>query len=306
MRENMLTQHTWTKNSTMAVEQELMTVRECLREGESVADALHTLNTLLEATGSGGRIQEIASFLGLQLLFETLSTMSSSSEELGSITCRILEKIFASLPPEEVCRQRLYLELGLQHEREEVRRLCLDAISGHMEARVVREMVGSRTVFHLVTQILGDDSLHCAGLATHLMLDVLASPDSLDPSVKSGLLIDLEGLIARSDTVRFRVYDLVVRLSLSNEESFEFAVSTRLLHRILEELKSGDALVQMNVVELVLQLLEGRRGAQFLESQGVVDTMHSLLQSVQNNPLGSIIIPSTLALLSGSLIIMYT
>ena len=279
-----------------AVEEELMTVRQRLRDGENVSDALHTLNTLLAATGSGARIQEFASFLSLQLLFETLSTVASSSEELRSLTCRILGKMFASLPPEEVCKQRLYLELGLQHDREEVRRLCLDAISGHLGAAGVREMMGSQTMFHLVTQIVGDDSLHCAGLASELLLAVLAHPASLDPAVRSGLLIDMEGLVAKSDTVRFRVYDLVVRLSLSNDESFEFAVSTRLLHRMLEELQSGDVLVQMNSVELVLSLLDGKQGASFLERQGVVGTMHGLLLSVQNDPLGSIIVPSTFAL----------
>ena len=309
MRKNMLTRHTWqsirSSDRAMAVEEELMTVRQRLRDGENVSDALHTLNTLLEATGSGARIQEIVSFLSLQLLFETLSTVASAScnEELRSLTCRILGKIFASLPPEEVCRQRLYLELGLQHDREEVRRLCLDAISGHLDAGEVREMMGSRTMFHLVTQIVGDDSLHCAGLASELLLAVLAHPASLDPSVRSGLLIDMEGLVAKSDTVRFRVYDLVVRLSLSNDESFEFAVSTRLLHRMVEELQSGDVLVQMNSVELVLSLLNGKQGARFLESQGVVGTMHSLLLSVQNDPLGSIIVPSTLAL---SYLLVYT
>ena len=285
----------------MAVEQEaeLKTLRQCLRDGENLADALHTLNTLLEATSSSARVQEIASFLSLQLLFETLSSVAASSgEELRSLTCRILGKIFASLPPEEVCRQRLYLELGLQHDKEEVRRLCLEAIGGHLEAAEVREMVGSRTVFHLVTQIMGDESLHCAGVAAELMLEVLHHPASLDPSLKSGLLIDLEGLATKSDTVRFRVYDLVVKLALRNKEAFEFAESTRLLHRMLEELRSGDVLVQMNSVELVLRLLEGEQGTLFLESQGVVETMHSLLLSAEKDPLASIMVPSRLRFLS--------
>ena len=271
-------------------EQELK-LRQSLQEGTNVAATLHTLNTLLEATSSSARIQEIASFLSLQLLFECLNSVSSN-EELVTLTCAVIEKIFSALPADEVCRQRLYLELGLQHESEEVRRVCLNSIREHLEAEEVRKMVKSRTVFHLVTQVVGDDNLQCASLASNMILLLLEHPDALEVPLKSGLLMDFEALMTKSDTVRFRVYELVVNLSQRGEEAFKFSVSTGLLRRLLEELRSGDVLVQMNCVELLLPLMEVREGMRFLESQQVVATMHSLLLSAQQDPLGTVIIPS--------------
>ena len=57
--------------------------------------------------------------------------------------------------------------------------------------------------------------------------------------------------------------DLAVKLSQRGRESFEFAVSTGLLGRLLEELGSAeDVLVQMNCVELLLPLMGGGGGIQ--------------------------------------------
>ena len=271
---------------------ELSSLRQSLRDGDNMAAALHSLDTLLKSTSSSSRVLEIASFLSLPLLFETLSTISDDDEMLG-LTCAILEKVFSVLPPEEVCRQRVYLELGLQHQREEVRRLCLEGIVAHLGEGEVGGMFRSRTVFHLVTQVVGDDNLHCSKLASDMLLSVLEHPETLDPSLKSGLLMDLRGLANTSDTVRFRVYDLVVRVSLSNEASFQFALSTGLLEEMVSELRCEDVLVQMNCVELVVQMMEGKGGAEFLETQRVLDTMHSLLLSAQSDAMGSIIVPST-------------
>ena len=278
----------------MAEQAKLSSLRQSLQEGTDIAAALHTLNTLLEATSSSARIQEIAAFFSLQLLFECVNTVSASagSEELLTLTCAVIGKIFSALPADEVCRQRLYLELGLQHESEAVRHVCLVAIRDHLHEDEVRRMITSRTVFHLVTQVVGDDSLQCASLASDMVLSLLVHPDPLESRLKEGLLMDFEALMSKSDTVRFRVYELIVKLCQRGDEAFKFAVSTGLLQRLVGELGSGDVLVQMNCVELLLLLMEVRQGVTFLETQQVVASMHSLLLSAQQDPLGSVIIPS--------------
>ena len=273
----------------MEQEAKLASLRQSLQEGTDISASLQTLNTLLEAS-SGARVQEIASFLSLQLLFQCLN---SSSGDLLTLTCDVIGKIFSALPADEVCRQRLYLELGLQHEAEEVRRLSLVAIREHLEVEEAKTMVTSRTVFHLLTMVVGDDSLQCASLASDLLLSVLQHSHTLEPPVREGLLLDLEALVTKNDTVRFRVYELAVKLSQRGEDGFKFSVSTGLLGRLLKELGSGDVLVQMNCVELLLPLMEMREGVKFLESERAVETMHSLLLSAHQDPLGSVLIPST-------------
>lgn len=289
-----------------ALEQEakLSSLRQSLQEGTNVSAALHTLNTLLEATSSSARIQEIASYLSLQLLFQCLN--SSGEGEMLALTCDVIGKIFSALPADEVCRQRLYLELGLQHEAEEVRCVSLVAIREHLAADEVRAMATSRTVFHLLTMIVGDDSLQCASLASDMLFTLLQHPDTLDPPLRDGLLMDLEALTAKSDTVRFRVYELVVKLSQGGDEAFKFSISTGLLLQLLKELDSSDVLVQMNCVELLLPLMEMREGMKFLESQRAVETMHHLLLSAQLNPLGSILVPSTCSSYSHHIQYSYT
>ena len=274
----------------MADQEKLSALKQSLLQGTNLAAALHNLNTLLEASSSA-RIREIASFLSLQLLFECLGHVSSD-EELVKVTCAVLWKIFSVLPAHEVCQQRLYLELGLQHDSEHVRKVCLNTLQQHMRADEIRQMIIASTMFHLVTQVLGDDSLECARLASDLLLAILEAPASLSDQLRAGLLLDWEAVMKKSETVRFRVYELAVQLSQRGKEAFRFVLSSGLLQRLLTELSSGDMLVQMNCVEMLLPLMEDRDGMQFLESKQVVPTMHSLLLSARQDLLGAVIIPS--------------
>lgn len=275
----------------MADQEKLSALKQSLLQGTNLSAALHNLNTLLEASSSA-RIREIASFLSLQLLFECLGHVSTD-EELVKITCAVLWKIFSVLSPHEVCQHRLYLELGLQHDSEHVRKVCLNSLQQHLKSDDIHQMITASTMFHLVTQVLGDDSLECARLASGLLLAILEDPATLEDRLKTGLLLDWQAIMEKSETVRFRVYELAVQLSQRGKEAFKFVLSSGVLQRLLTELGSGDMLVQMNCVEMLLPLMEDREGMQFLESKQVVATMHSLLLSARQDPLGAVIVPST-------------
>ena len=263
--------------------------------GEDLLDALHDLNALLETNPSSDFASEVASFLPLSQLFSILSVSHGGTLVIPR-TCAVLDKILSALPASEVAVYGQWIELGLQTSEEAVKKVCLRVLSKHSINSSVLSLLSAPTMFHLVTQVLGDDSLECAKIASNLLLQFLSAPLSLAPPVREALLIDLQSMMKKSDTVRYRVYDLVVEATVKGgKQSFDFLSSSSsgggLLQQLVNELAGDDILVKLNCIELLIQLLESREGAVFLESNQVLAKLHSLLLSAEQDPLGDVIVP---------------
>ena len=196
--------------------------------------------------------------------------------------------------PVEVANYRQYIEIGLQHASLEVRKVSLTLLKRNSLSDEVRAMVLAPTMFHLVTQVVGDDSLECARLAMNVFLEVVSSPHLLDATLREAFLIDVVGLMTKSDTVRYRVYELLVSMALRDGDAFLFVKSTGLLQKLVAELDLDDILVKLNCIEVLISLLSVPAGLAFLEGYNVLGKLHSLLLSAQQEPLGSLIIPGAL------------
>ena len=268
----------------------LRELQASLLAGHNVLPALQSLNTLLEVAHSRSDVLEVASVVTPQLLFRCLNAAHGDDDLIGPC-CAVMDKIFSSMSPVEVANYCQYVELGLQHASPEVRKVSLQALKRNSHSDAVRAVVLAPTMLHLVTQVVGDDSLECARLATDVFLAVVAAPQQLDVKLKEAFLIDLAGLMAESDTVRYRVYDLIVTLALRDDEAFTFVQSTHLLHKLVGELELDDILVKLNCIELLMSLLDSLSGFAFLKATNVLGKLHSLLLSVQQDPLGSLIVP---------------
>ncbi len=279
----------------MAVDKARLTaMQQALQSGDSAnaVPELHNLNTLLEATPSSADVLEIASFLSFPLLFSLLNT---SDEEQVRTCSAVLGKVFSSMPPSELCRYSQYIELGLQHSATPVKATSLKVLKKNFTDAEVQTVILAPTMFHLLTQVIGDESLECANLAVQIVEEVATktSPMPLDAKLKQALLLDLEGLMAKSDTVRYRIYELAVHISLAGGEGFAFVDSSGLLRKLVSELDSGDVLVRMNCIELLVQLLESQEGAGFLEEVQVLRRLHTQLVGAGQDPFGSFVIPGS-------------
>lgn len=274
----------------MADRGNLVVMRRALETGQNVVPALQNLNTLLEATSSRTEVLEIASFVSLQLLFSCLNT---ADEKQIQPCCAVLDKIFSNMSPLEIHEYSQYIELGLQHYSAEVKKLSLWILEKNSALESVQAVILAPTMFHLVTQCVGEPNLECAKLAMAILLEVAKNPKMMDVKLKQALLIDLEGLMGKNDTVRYRVYEIAVKMTHLGGEAFAFIHTTGLLQKLISELELSDVLVKMNCLELLVNLLESDEGAQFLEASQVLAKLHSLLLSAQQDPFGSIIVPGT-------------
>lgn len=273
----------------MAIDREaLSAMLQDLQSGENVVSTLQSLNSLLEATPSSADVLEIASFISLRLLFNYLST---TDEDQIQACCPVLDKIFSKMPVADMCQYEQYFELGLQHTSEDVRKMTLRILRKNSSHEELQAMIVAPTMLHLITQVLGDSSLECATLAAEIFLQVVRNPQELDVKRRQAFLVDLEGLLSMSDIVRYRVYELAVKMALGSGDAFEFVQSSGLLQRLVKELDLDDVLVKMNCIELLATLMESSEGVQFLESEQVIRRLHAQLLSAQQDPFGSLIIP---------------
>ena len=262
-------------------------ISSSLQQGENVTVALRDLNILLEANDTPLYIQTVLASVPLTLVFGYLQ--SGPPAQIG-LACNVLEKLLSKMPATELVKISTYIELGLQFTDPAIKRACLVALDANCNK--ITPTITAPTMFHLITQILGDESLECAKLASKILLQFLSHPAQLPTPVKDALMIDLSGIMLVSSTVRYRVYELgVMAIVNGNSESFELISASGLLTGLLKELEHNDILAQLNCVELLLELLECPEGVSFLEGQGVMEKLHTLLIKAQQDPFGEAILP---------------
>ena len=266
-------------------------IRTSLDDGQNVLESLQDLNVLLEGNPSAAFASEVAGSLPLSRLFYLLSQHTREAQLIHR-TCAVLDKVLALLPGSEVATYGQYIELGLQTSVENVKKTCLGVLKKHISDPSVHGMLCAPTMFHLITQVIGDDSLQCAKMASDLLLQFLTTPILLESGLQESLVIDLEALMKRSDIVRYRVYELCVEAVLKGgRNSFDFVSSLGFLNQLVDELSGDDILVKLNCIELLTQLLDSDEGAGFLETNEVLNKLHTLLISAQQDPLGDVVIP---------------
>ncbi len=263
-------------------------IKVSLLEGKNIASALRDLNILLEANETPIFVQTVLESVPLTALFNYLQ---SGPHEQTRLACKVLEKLLSKIPTSELVKISTYIELGLQFSDPAIKRACLIALDNNHDD--ITSVITAPTMFHLITQIMAEDSLECAKLASQILLKFISHPTQLSTSVKDALAIDFAGIMQISSTVRYRIFELGVRAVVTgNAESFELISSSGLLTGLLRELdQSDDILAQLNCVELLLLLLESEEGRLFLEREGVMEKMDTLLGKAQTDPLGITLIP---------------
>ena len=280
----------------MAEMSRLVKLRDKLQTGEDIKDTLDDLNTILESASSNTEVLQIVSIVNPQLLFSYLANNEQVGLQAWNKICSILSKMLHAFPLSGIANMSQEIELGLQHSYEGVRILCVkllwNKVSEPLHAMLLRP-----TLLHLVTQLLGDQSLECAQSALKILEYLLTKPDTssaiVSSELKDGLLLDLNGLVAKGDVVRFRVYELVARLAKTggNSSTFELLESAGFVSDLIGQLESPDVLIKLNCLELLQTMAETTRGLEIVNSSDVLRKLHLLLSSVGSDPLNSVLIP---------------
>ena len=269
---------------------DFLAIKQKLESKENVIECLETVNTLLISNTSPSQIFEILSVIPLSTFF--LCLQSDNSDQLN-LTCALLEKLLSQLQATEVLQNSKYVELGLQYPEVRVPAMCLQMLLRLCADGAMKELVLAPTTLHLITQLLGSD-LQCASLASKVLL--YYSVTVLEGGLKSVWCSEVDALLLATDTVKYRVYDLLVKICLQEgTKCFTVIRSCGYLNRLVNELESTDPLVKMNCIELLSCLAACPEGTSFLQTSQVLDGLYHSFQAFEEDAMGLIVIPGIIA-----------
>ena len=83
----------------------------------------------------------------------------------------------------------------------------------------------------------------------------------------------------------------VVDVSSLGREALNSCTAAGLLQRLTNDLHKDDILIRLNCIEMLTKMAVGVDGLQYLERQGVVGALESMMESVDNDPMMHFLLP---------------
>ena len=254
---------------------------------ENVLKSLHELKVLIESRAIEG--ERLVALIPPGILFRRLA--SSNNDEIQICTV-LLKKLFNFVKPELVIAEYEDAAVqGINHPSENVRELCLAQVERCVQTnRGLMTVIQTSDLLNFVIRGLGDENMGCAKIACSVLVNVGKHHDGLRLLLDQSHQAEFEELMAKNDTVRFRVYELFVKIAQSDNEAFSQVQP--LFHRMTGEINSDDVLVQMNCIELLTDIIGiGESGFNLPEQLGVNKKLYDILKSPESNLLSSLLIP---------------
>uniref|UniRef100_A0A8C9Z5I0 26S proteasome non-ATPase regulatory subunit 5 n=1 Tax=Sander lucioperca TaxID=283035 RepID=A0A8C9Z5I0_SANLU len=241
----------------------------------------------------------------IESLLEEISGVEDPIEELQSLKTALLSLPLSALR-DSVSGQRFNVIFSLLHsnDREQVE-LCvaileriLMALSPVSLAQNYRvELQGGLTHPNETVKILAlTQAIQSLSKLSH-------SKPGLDKLFQSDLLKDIKDVMAISDIVRYRIYELVVEISSVSPISFGYCANSSLISQLLGELTGDDVLIRATAIEMVTSLAHSQHGRQYLAQQGIMDKISNMIRGAETDPFSSLYLPG-LVKFFGNLAIM--
>ncbi|KAJ3020882.1 hypothetical protein HKX48_009564 [Thoreauomyces humboldtii] len=241
--------------------------------------SLQTINLALE----GRNANEIAAFQSTHNvapgIFLGLLPYVSEDEDSVRTVSRIVEKLLAPLSFADVRDgYGMVILEGLGHPSGHVRNLAIEALE-----KAPREDGGLEALSDFLVPLL--ECLNFPDVAVAQRVEALTckiarSQQGLDLLLGADGVSVLAGLAESSEVVRFRVYQLAIRVSEVSPMARTACQKSELLRALGDELYDNtDVLARLNVVQVFTTLAETDAGFSFLEDMEVVAQLAALLRT---------------------------
>ncbi|KAJ0012982.1 hypothetical protein NQD34_017316 [Periophthalmus magnuspinnatus] len=267
-------------------------IESLLSEISSVEDPTEELQSLKTALYSVpvGTLRDSVSGQRLGVIF---SLLNSNSREQVELCVDILERILVALSPVVLVQNyRAELQGGIKHNNDAVKILALTQIGRIVEhPDAVTEILDNTELLCTVIHSIGEEKISVAKQAIQSLSKLSHSKAGLDKLFQSEMLKTLKEVMAVSDVVRYRIYELVVEISSISPISFGYCVNSGLISQLLDELTGDDVLIRVTAVEMVTHLAQSLHGRQFLTNQGIMNQISNMIRGAETDPFSSLYLP---------------
>ncbi|XP_075690727.1 26S proteasome non-ATPase regulatory subunit 5 [Rhinoderma darwinii] len=259
-------------------------------------------------TGSGDPVEELRALkraalaLPLSALRERVpelrlggifSLMNGNDQEQVVLCVAILERFLQASEPVHIARNyKEELQRGLYHPEDSVKLLAISQVGRIVESsEAMTEILNDLELLKQMILCVAGDELSVAREAVKSLSRIAGSRPGLQLLFGSNLLADLKSVMAVSDVVRYRVYELVVEISSVSAESLSFCTNSDLLPQLLEDLSGDDVLVRVTCVEMITALAGTLHGRQYLAQHGVIDKISNMIVGSDSDPFSGLYLP---------------
>ncbi|KAI8148603.1 26S proteasome non-ATPase regulatory subunit 5 [Fennellomyces sp. T-0311] len=227
---------------------------------------------------------------------------TDNEEVLNQVLCKVISKLLKPFSYDMIVSDEynmMFLTQGLSHFSPDIRYLSLQQVEKCLDgpSEAVRQVAQSN-VFTFVLATLAFQQTEIANKAVDIAVKIsLKVPDVLF-SQNSAIL---RNLLTTNETVRFRVYELIVKVAGSSALAFELGENSGLLDGFISELRSPDSLVALNVIEILRQVAITPAGLSFLEKSGLMEHLSLLLDEEADEDISKRLLKSSTFLFFGEL-----
>ncbi|KAL2100187.1 hypothetical protein ACEWY4_004581 [Coilia grayii] len=273
-----------------------------ISSSEDPVEGLRNLRTAVLATPVNN-LRDLGSGCHLVVIFSLLNT---TDKEQIEICVEVLGRILQAQDPALLFHARkTELESGLQHPDDTVKILTLTQMGRVVEnGEALTQMLACEDILKKVIQCIAAEKISVAKEAISALAKLAQCKPGLDALFRTHLK-DLKDVMATSDIIRYRVYELVVEVCSVSAVSLGYCASTGFISQLLEEMTGDDILVRATAIETVTHLAESQHGRQYLSQQGTMEHISNMIIATESDPFSSLYLPGLvkffgkLALLEG-------
>uniref|UniRef100_A0A8C5MHE8 26S proteasome non-ATPase regulatory subunit 5 n=1 Tax=Leptobrachium leishanense TaxID=445787 RepID=A0A8C5MHE8_9ANUR len=184
------------------------------------------------------------------------------------------------------------LQRALYHPEDSVKLLTIAQVGRIVEcSEAITEILNSLDLLKQIILCIGGDKISVAKEAIKSLSKISQTTSGLDVLFRSNLLKDLQNVMAISDIVRYRVYELVVEISSISEESLNYCTDSGLVPQLLQELTGDDILVRVTCAEMITSLASSAHGRRYLLKQGIIDKISNMILGADSDPFSGFYLP---------------
>ncbi|KAK1884640.1 26S proteasome non-ATPase regulatory subunit 5 [Dissostichus eleginoides] len=233
------------------------------------------------------------------------SLLHSDDKEQVELCVGILERILLALGPVTLAQSyRVELQGGLTHPNDTVKILALTQIGRMVEhPEASTEILNNHDILAATICCIGEEKMDVAKQAIQSLSKLSHSKPGLDKLFQTDLLKVMKDVMATSDIIRYRIYELVVEISSASPISLGYCAKSGFIAQLLGELTGDDVLTRATSIEMVTSLAYTQHGRKYLAQQGIMDKVSNMIKGADTDPFSALYIPG-LVKFFGNLAIM--
>ncbi|XP_068105186.1 26S proteasome non-ATPase regulatory subunit 5 [Hyperolius riggenbachi] len=256
---------------------------------EDPIEALRSLKTAVLALPLTG-LSERRPAWSLRPVFRLVETRE---REQVNLCVAILERLLQALDPLYIAQNyKAELLQGFYHPEDSVTLLTISQVGRIVECpEAETEILNKEELLKQIAQCIGNDKISVAKEAIKCLCKISRSTSGLSTMIRSNVFTHLKSVMAISDVIRYRVYELVVEISSVSAESLEFCASSGILSQLTDELTGDDILLRVTCAEMVTALAGSLHCRRYLAQQGVIDKMSNMILGAESDPFSAFYLP---------------